>query len=185
MSKVELRKSMREKRKNMDSNLKKNLDEKIRNVFFETKEYQKAEIIFIYVSIGEEFNTIEIIKRVLSDGKRICVPKVLGKTKMEAIEIKSLDDLKEFGFYGILEPSIDGTILSEKADLSIVPGLAFDKEGKRLGYGGGYYDRFFEKYRNSFKISLCYAYQLVTDVYHMPYDVSIDMIISEKEVNYI
>ena len=185
MSKVELRKSMREKRKNMDSNLKRNLDEIIRNVFFETKEYPKAKIIFIYVSIGEEFNTIEIIKRILADGKRVCVPKVFSKTKMEAIEIKSLDDLNECGSYGILEPSVDGTILSEEVDLSIVPGLAFDKDGKRLGYGGGYYDRFFEKYPNSFKISLCYAYQLVTDVYHMPYDISIDMIISEKEISYI
>ena len=185
MSKAELRKSMRETRKNMNGELKKNLDEKIRNVFFETDEYQKAKIIFIYVSMNEEFDTIEIIKRILSAGKRVCVPKVLGRTKIEAIEIKSLDDLNECGSYGISEPSVDGTILSEEVDLSIVPGLAFDKDGKRLGYGGGYYDRFFEKYPNSFKISLCYAYQLVTDVYHMPYDISIDMIISEKEISYI
>lgn len=184
MDKKDLRKQMKNLRKAISLNEKNILDKKIESKLFDTKEYKSANVVFIYVSISDEINTIGIIKRALSDGKRICVPKVLGKTIIEAIEIKSLDDLNYSGAFGILEPTNSESVISEEIDLSIVPGLAFDSSGRRLGYGGGFYDRFFEKYPHSVKVSLCYLFQLVTDVYPMPYDINVDMLILEDKVIY-
>lgn len=177
MDKKSLRKIMREKRKIMDKSEKNILDKELREKLFDTEEYKNSKIIFVYVSTEEEVNTIEIIKRALDDGKSVAVPKIMKNGEMRALKINLLDELKT-GYFNILEPSEDAEDLSEVIDLTIVPGLAFDKENKRLGYGGGFYDRFFERYKNSFKISLCYDYQFVRTVYSEKYDISIEMIIS-------
>ena len=182
MDKKSLRKIMREKRGEMDKIEKQKLDRNLRKKLFETEEYKKSKIVFIYVSTEEEINTIEIIKQLFIDGKVVAVPKIMSDKTMKALKIESFDELLEVGSFGILEPSEDAEDLSELVDLTIVPGLAFDSENKRLGYGGGFYDRFFEEYKNSFKVSLCYDYQFVTTVYPCEYDVSVEMIISNNHI---
>lgn len=174
-----LRKIMRDKRKSMDNSEKKIADESIKNKFLASNEYKNAESIFVYVSTNEEIDTLQIIKSALDNGKKVSVPKVIRSGIMKAIRIKSLEDLSDKNFYGILEPDINGEDCSEEIDLSIVPGLAFTSKGERLGYGGGYYDRFFCAYKKSIKISFCYKYQVVTNVYNSEYDVSIDRIITQ------
>lgn len=179
MSKKMLRDLIREKRKMMNYNEKKRFDMRIRKNVLNSSDYKNSKYIFIYVSMKEEIDTIEIIKIALKDKKVIAVPKILNKEEMIAIKINSLDDLKIAGAFGILEP-VDGLNISEKIDLCIIPGLAFTSKGERLGYGGGYYDRFLSKYKNIKKISLAYSYQLVTDVYSCEYDINIDRIITEN-----
>lgn len=183
MDKNSLRKEMMENRKAMDKNLKALKDEIIRKKIFESTEYINSKIIFIYVNINDEINTIEIIKKLFADGKRVAVPKVFKNPKrMEALEIKYLDELVFKGDFGILEPLENAKNLSDSIDLVIVPGLAFEKSGNRLGYGGGFYDRFFELYPNSKKIALCYDYQIVTNTYSLEYDKKVDKIISEDRI---
>ena len=181
MNKKLLRKIMREKRKSMEKKQKNILDKELREKLFDSEKYKNSKIIFVYVSIEEEINTIKIIKRAFSDEKTVTVPKIMKNGEMRALKINSLDELK-IGYFNILEPNENAEDLSEIVDLTIVPGLAFDKKNKRLGYGGGFYDRFFEKYKNSFKISLCYDYQFVETVYAEKYDVSVDMIISNSYI---
>ena len=182
MDKVSLRKTMREKRKSMDQIEKKLLDKNLRERLFQTEEYKKSKVVFIYVSTSEEINTIEIIKQLFKDGKVVAVPRIMKDKTMKALKINSLDELLEVGSFGILEPSSQSEDLNEIVDLTIVPGLAFDSLNKRLGYGGGFYDRFFVRYKNSIKISLCYDYQFVTTVYPTEYDVSVEMIISNNHI---
>lgn len=179
MDKNTLRKQMREKRASMDFHIKQDFDNKIRMKFLASDEYKNAKVIFTYVSTAEEIDTIKIIEKALEDGKIIAVPMVKSKTKMSAIKINSLSDLCKKGSFGILEPC-DGEDLSDFIDVCIVPGLAFTQKGERLGYGGGYYDRFFEAHNIEKKISFCYSYQLVTNVYNSEYDINVDRIITEN-----
>lgn len=143
--------------------------------------FLKAKIIFIFVSFGSEVDTHRLIEYALMKGKTVCVPKVsLTKKTMDAVEINFLDDLKKSS-YGILEPIYhDNLIEAEKIDLVIVPGLAFDVNGGRLGYGGGYYDKFFTKVNISVKkIGLAYSFQIIDKIPVCEHDVLLDGLISD------
>lgn len=184
MDKGDLRKEIKAKRGGMDKDTKLVYDEKIKKALLESDVYKNSKAIFIYVSMDSEINTLEIIKEVLSSGKRVAVPKVipvsLKKRYMKALKIDSMLELNESGAFGILEPSYECEDISGEVDLVIVPGLAFDLEGNRLGYGGGYYDRFLSKYPNSKKIALCYDFQILKEIPHEFFDEKVDLIISEK-----
>lgn len=147
-----------------------------------SKEYIEAGTIFVYVSFKKEVFTQGIIEDALSKGKRVCVPKVISKEKgMKAISISCLEDLKP-GAMGILEPDFEeAKVVSEKdIDLVLVPGTAFDSIGGRLGYGGGFYDKFLKLLREDcHKIGLGYRIQLVEEIPMDKQDVFIDKIITE------
>lgn len=185
-SKKILRKEILDKRNSMNLNIKKELDNIIFNKFYESSYYKSANKIFIYVSYGSEIDTKKIINKSLDEGKRIFIPRTEYKAKlMDAVEIRSLYDLKEEK-HGILEPSIDKEAIDpNELDLIVVPGVAFDKSGGRMGYGGGYYDRYFKKisYENSVKIkkvALAYCLQILEKVPMDKFDVPIDYILSEN-----
>lgn len=117
--------------------------------------YRSAKKVFCYVSAGSEPDTFLLMEEILRAGKKLFVPKCLDKKgNMAAVEIKSLADL-EVGTFGILEPEKKSGVDKKELDLCIVPGLSFDKEGFRLGYGGGYYDRFLEN-EEIYSIGLCF-----------------------------
>lgn len=182
MNKEKLRSEMIEKRKKLSSDEKALKDKILREKLFATEEYQNAKTIFVYVNMKDEISTKEIIERALKDNKRVAVPKILKNPKrMEALEIKSIDELTCTGSFGILEPNEDVENLNLKIDLTIVPGLAFDKECSRVGYGGGFYDKFFEMYDKSEKIALCYSFQVVTHIDFKEYDKKVDMIITTQK----
>ena len=183
MNKQYLRQSISEIRRSMDKEEKQNKDIQLRETLFETKEYKNSKVVFVYVSMGDEINTIEILKKLFEDKKVVAVPKIFKDSKrMEALRIDSFDDLNQKGAFGILEPSFDAENISELIDLTIVPGLAFESSGKRVGYGGGYYDKFFKVYPRSKKVALCYDYQIVEDTYSQDYDQAVDKIISESRI---
>jgi len=178
--KRELRKSMKLRRSELSDCERQERDNIIYEKLISSEAYLKAKVIFIYISYGDEVNTHSIVKHALSIGKRICVPKVISKeTGMKSIEIKSLDELNA-GAYGILEPHSEGIVVKpDEIDMIILPGLAFDKKGGRLGYGGGFYDRYLTQVKgNTVKAALAYNFQIIEKVPTEEFDVPIDYIIT-------
>lgn len=175
-----LRGEIKERKKELKLEEKRKKDKKIKEKFTASSIYKKATCIFIYVSLKDEVDTHNIIKEALKNGKRICVPKVISiKEGMDAIEIKDFSELVECGAYKILEPLDFKNKIDEKdIDLAVLPGLAFDNEGGRLGYGGGFYDRFIPKLKNEVpKIALAYDFQMVDDVPKDSHDILVDKVI--------
>ncbi|ERI90113.1 5-formyltetrahydrofolate cyclo-ligase [Clostridiales bacterium oral taxon 876 str. F0540] len=182
MNKVEIRKSIKSLRDSMNKNEKKLKDDEIFNKVITSRSYINAKTIFIYVSMGSEADTHRIINKALEDNKLICVPKVINRKEgMKAIKIKSLSELVP-GNFGVLEPvSFESQINPAEIDLLIMPGLAFDKFGGRLGYGAGYYDRFLQFVKKEArKLALAYSFQILDKVPMEDYDVFIDEIITEQ-----
>ena len=183
MRKQDIRRIIKTKREELNKDLKMQLDESIKNRFIESKYFKESNIIFIYVNMDSEINTIEIIKEALIRGKRIAVPKVLPVEKeMVALEIKSLLDLNESGSYGILEPGMDKNDVSEEVDLVVLPGLAFEENGYRIGYGGGFYDKFLNKHQDINKVALCYNFQIISNMPKDDYDQRVDVIMTESKI---
>ena len=141
-------------------------------------EYQQAQTIFCYVSRESEVSTISILQDALKKGKTVAIPKCIDKGVMEGFQITSLSDLKP-GKYGILEPSKTSPQIEAKTvDLCIVPCLSCSTDGKRLGYGGGYYDRYLKKGEFT-KIALCRSQLMLEDIPVEPHDVKMDKVITE------
>lgn len=182
-----LRKEILEKREHIDKAEKEKMDTEILNSFYESKYYKEAMNIFIYISYGSEINTRSIIRRALNESKRIYVPRTELKTRvMDAVEISSLDNLVKSS-YGILEPSKDKPCIDpNELDLIVVPGVAFDRNGGRMGYGAGFYDRYFKKITGNnieriTKLALAYDFQVVNEVPMGEFDMPVDCILTEKE----
>ena len=112
---------------------------------------------------------------IIEDGKKLLVPLVKG-SEMIAVEVKGIEDLEK-NKMGILEPKSGEEV--KDVDLTITPGLAFDKEGYRLGYGGGYYDKFFAKV-DTIKMGIGYSDQMVEKVIHEDYDKKLDYLLTDN-----
>lgn len=151
-------------------------DSIIADAFLTSDLYNKAETLLLYYSSGSEVSTIRILRQALDDGKTVAFPVCLdSKGTMRFYIINSENDLVD-GMYGIKAPSDGCKEFTEGENvLCVVPGLAFDKHGYRIGYGKGYYDRFLSAFRGM-TVGLCYE-QLVYD--SLPYD------IYDKQVNYL
>ena len=171
---------------------KREIDEKsaaMREKLFSLNEFKDAKNIMFYVSFNNEVDTIETIKELLKNKgenkKNIIVPYVEKNNPiLQLSKLNGFDDLEPKTF-GILEPK-DGKIKKfdvKKVDLVLVPGIVFDENGHRIGYGYGYYDRFLRKLnKNKTKIGLCYDFQLVDKIPEEKHDVPMDIIITEKRI---
>lgn len=180
-SKKSIRRLVQERKDVLSKDERQNLDNIIFDKVINSYAYKNSHTIFIFVSYNNEVDTHKIIKQALRDKKILCVPKIISKEEgMDIVQIKSFEDLKE-GAYGILEPADSELKIEEKnIDVSYLPGLAFDRRGGRVGYGGGFYDRFLLKTRkNSKKIGLAYKFQVFTEVPMEEHDVFIDGIITD------
>lgn len=138
-----LRNKILEIRDSLNNNEKELIDNKIFNELINTDLYKRSINIFIYISFSNEINTRNIIEKAFKDKKNVFIPKVYKDDKlMKAIKLNSIDELKKNSM-GILEPIDDSNYIEkENIDLIVVPGVVFDKECNRIGYGGGYYDRY-------------------------------------------
>jgi len=186
MDKKLLRKEMLIKRDNLSKDKKLFLDNRIKERLEEMKFFKEAEKIFIYVGFGSEINTIDFINDFLKEGKKIFIPRTNIEEKiMEAGEIKSLDNLEK-DKYGILEPAKDiKAVKKVDLDLIILPGVVFDELGGRIGYGGGYYDKYLQDLEESIpKAALCYEFQIIDKVPTEEHDIRADYIITEKRAIY-
>ncbi|MBQ4283294.1 MAG: 5-formyltetrahydrofolate cyclo-ligase [Lachnospira sp.] len=156
------------------------------NRLMELKEFCNEKKVLVYVSYNEEVDTWELIERCLSLGKEVYVPKVYGET-IKFHKINSFSLLKA-GKYGIMEPSNE--FRSEWDNLSgvmIMPGLAFGRDFSRVGYGGGFYDRYLSRSLGALKnklttIAVCFDFQIMDSVDVEDYDYRPDIIVSESEV---
>lgn len=144
----------------------------------ETEMFQQARQIYAYVDYNREVSTRPIIEAAWKAGKEIAVPKVDGKALI-FYDLKSYDQLEK-GYYGILEPA-RGDIVEWENPLMIMPGVAFDCKRHRVGYGGGFYDRFLEKHKIP-TIAVAFDFQIMDQVPVEPTDILPDMIITETTI---
>lgn len=180
MNKEDARKIVKEHKSKLTSFEIDSYSKAVSNLLFEKECYKNASVIYIYLAYNQEINTKYIIEQAWRDGKKVGVPKVISKSQMEFYEIKSFKEI-EVGYHGIPEPKETGNLLDEKEVLMILPGLAFDKENNRVGYGGGFYDRYLERYEQKgaifHKTSLAYGFQIFDTLDVDLYDKKVDEII--------
>jgi 5-formyltetrahydrofolate cyclo-ligase len=183
-NKVYIRKSVIEKRDSITIDIKKEWDERILKKLIDNKSYEDSLVLFTFVSFGSEVDTHKIISYALNDGKIVYVPKIKSKDKgIEIFRINTLSDLKP-GYFNILEPLENCPVGNIKdIDLILMPGIAFDRNGGRIGYGAGFYDRFLTNINSDVpKLALAYQFQVLDEVPITEFDVKIDGIISNKEL---
>ena len=174
---------MKAKRERVENKSEK--DESIFRNLISLPEYTSAKTILAYASLEGEINTDRLIEYSLSDGKRVALPKCAdGEGNMDFYIINSLSDLKK-GYFGLREPDPEKCEKVEdfSSSLLIVPGLIFDGAGYRLGYGGGYYDKFIKNF-SFISVGLCYNSLIINEVVRENHDKSVDIIISENEIIY-
>ncbi len=142
--------------------------------------YEKARMLFVYVSVPTEPDTALLIDRALRDGKRLCVPRCREKPRMEAVLLRDAGDLLP-GAYGIPEPA-DGEIVPPRdIDLALIPCVAASREGARLGHGAGYYDAFLQG-TGMEKWCLCFDRLLFDALPAAPWDEPMDAVVTETGV---
>lgn len=155
----------------------------IKEKLFGLPEFQNAKNVMFYASFGSEVETIDALKEAIKNGKIVAVPCTDEKEKtMVASQIIDFGELVERNF-GILEPKEKKEITPEELDIVIVPAIAFDRKGYRIGYGKGYYDRFLSKLGpNTLKIGLAFDFQVVDSLPREEHDLPVDKVITEKRV---
>ncbi len=178
-SKKEIRKLYKEKRKNMSLSESTCQSGMILENFFDMDEYKISANILTYVSHDNEVDTISLISRALCDNKNVAVPRVYGDI-MHFHKINSLSELNA-GAFGILEPET-GDFYEPAEGIIIVPGIAFDKMGHRVGYGGGYYDKFLEKNNGLLSIAFAYDFQVTDYIAYEEYDKKPDILITPEKI---
>ena len=178
--KKELRRKIKEKLSFTTEKYRKEADRKITESILKLEEYQSAGCVFCYVSTGKEMDTFSVLQAILQSGKRLGVPKCMEKGIMNVYEIHSLQELHP-GAYGILEPKEDPERLIQPGaiDFALIPCISCDRSGRRLGHGGGYYDRYLEK-THCVKAALCREELLVDEIPVEEHDLRMDFVISEK-----
>lgn len=179
--KAALRRQLREKLALIPEDDLKQADRQIASNILSLEEFRKAGLIFCFVGVGREIDTKPVIHDALASGKRVAVPKCIGKGLMEAFEITSLTDLEE-GFFGLLEPRPHCPMVPrEQIDFILVPCLSCDRQGYRLGQGGGYYDRYLAKGPFQGAV-LCRGQLLCTEIPHAAHDIPVPLVITDQAV---
>lgn len=148
-----------------------------------TELYQKANHIMLFAAFGSELNLLPLLETIIKEGKHAYLPVVDKKTnRILPIEVHNLEDLKP-GCYGIPEPSLDSyqETTPDLLDLIITPAVAFDIDKYRIGYGAGYYDRFFVSLKKDMlKIGVGFDEQLISEVPREPHDIQLDYVLTDK-----
>lgn len=178
--KLEIRNICKKFRNNLPAEKKQQLDLILQEKFLQIEEYKNTKTLLAFVSKDIEINTETIIKQALADGKTLALPKCKEENLMDFYIVNHLSQLKE-GYYGLLEPDPEKcTMLSDTTDtICLVPGLSFDREGYRIGFGKGYYDRFLLDYKGV-TVGMCYAKCVQESLPKGYYDRPIDILITEK-----
>lgn len=143
--------------------------------FLRLPAYREARSIYGYLSYNQEVRTLPLLRQAQADGKRVAVPKVFG-TEMRFLWLDDLDAVAE-GYCHIPEPIADGPAADDPRALVLMPGLAFDREGRRMGYGGGFYDRFLAAEPDHPTAALCYGFQLLPRLDTEEHDVPVDTVL--------
>ena len=178
--KKKLRKEAFAKRKEISAEERVEKSRRITEHILQSEVYQKAKSVFSFVSMGSEAETRDILKRAWRDGKIVAVPKMKQGREMVFLKIESFADLKE-GRFGVMEPVTQEEMIPEAGDLFLVPGALFDRNKNRIGYGGGFYDTYFEKHQGYRKIGLAFSEQISeTAIPTEVNDIPLDDIVTEN-----
>ena len=175
MDKAALRKEIREKKRAMTLEQINDASEKLMELFLTSSLYRQARAIYGYLPYNQEVRTVPILQQALRDGKRVAVPKVCG----EEMKFIWMDDLSQVsdGYAGIPEPIADEPVADDPTALVLMPGLAFDPQGHRIGYGGGFYDKFLAVEPNHPTLALCYAFQMKDQLETEEFDKNVDCVL--------
>ena len=178
MDKKELRKAISAKKRAMTAAEIEAKSAFLAEKLFAHPAYQRAPALYSYMSYNQEVRTRAIMERALADGKRVAVPKVYG----DEMQFLWLDDLSAVapGAYDIPEPVADAPIADDETALILMPGLAFDREGRRCGYGGGFYDKWLAQHPGHPLVALCYGFQMCDHLETDPHDVPVDVVLWEE-----
>ncbi len=183
--KKEYRKEGLRRRAGLDGVTRRAAEAKILHIVLHSPFYRKADTLFLYVSYGDEVDTHRLMEAALKDGKRVCCPKVANDDRSMAFyRIDSLEELAE-GFHGIWEPAGKGQpCLPAKDSLVIMPGCAFDRDRRRIGYGGGFYDRFLAgcEEEGVVKAAVCFSCQILPYLPEEETDIRPDWLITEEGI---
>ena len=175
MNKTQLRKSIREKKRAMTEEQIREKSEALTRLFLQSEEYRNARSIYGYLPYNQEVRTLPLLEQALRDGKRVAVPKCYGD-EMRFIWMEDLS-LVEKGYAGIPSPIADGPVADDETALVLMPGMAFDKEGHRIGYGGGFYDKFLAREGSHPTLALCYDFQVVSHLETEEFDIPVDKVL--------
>ncbi len=154
----------------------------IQQMFMASREFAEAKTIALYAAAHNEVDTTQVLTQALADGKSVLLP-VVCSDGLDFRQISELASLRR-GTFGIMEPDNSCMVRDPgEADVIVVPGVAFDLAGRRVGYGKGYYDRVLHSLEGTGKlVGFSYELQLVADISTEPHDVTMDMIVTEKRV---
>ena len=183
-SKKTIRNNIQETRDSLTHDFRLSKSTSIANKLIGLKSYDASKEVLAYYPFRSEIDTTIIIRRALKDKKKVILPKVSGK-KLDLYYIKDLENDLSSGSFDIMEPIPSKCILAsyEAIDMVLVPGVGFDRNFNRLGYGGGFYDRLLEKLPGKTpRIALAFNVQLIKNIPVMAHDLKMDIIITEKEI---
>ena len=175
MDKKELRRQIREKKRAMTPAQIEEASSRLGDLFAGTEQYKAAKSVYGYLPYNQEVRTVPILERALADGKRVAVPKVYGD-EMRFIWMTDLSQVEK-GYSGIPEPVADAPVADDPHALVLMPGLAFDPQGHRIGYGGGFYDRFLAKEPEHPTVALCYEFQMLQSLETEKFDIPVDRVL--------
>ena len=175
MDKKELRSMIRAKKRAMTEEEIVVKSEALGKLFRETEQYREAGSIYFYLPYNQEVRTVPMLEQALRDGKKVAVPKVYGD-EMRFLYIEDLSRIEK-GYSGIPEPIDDGPVAEDPKALVLMPGLAFDPQGHRIGYGGGFYDKFLSREPEHPTVALCYDFQMLPKLETEEFDIPVDVVL--------
>ena len=175
MDKAALRRQIRLKKQAMSEAEIEAASARLGTLLAACDQYRQAKTVYGYLPYNQEVRTVPMLEQAIRDGKRVAVPKVYGE-EMKFIYLSDLT-LVEKGYAGIPEPVADGPIADDPTALVLMPGLAFTKDGDRMGYGGGFYDKFLAHEPGHPTVALCYDFQIVERIPTESYDIPVNLVL--------
>ena len=175
MNKKELRGAVRAQKRAMTEEMIRQKSEALTRLFLETEEYRSARSIYGYLPYNQEVRTVPLLEQALRDGKKVAVPKCYDD-EMRFIWLEDLSQVEK-GYAGIPEPIADGPVADDATALVLMPGMAFDREGHRIGYGGGFYDKFLAGETGHPTLALCYDFQVFDHLETEEFDIPVDKVL--------
>ena len=175
MDKNELRSSIRARKRAMTEEEIVSRSQQLAQLFYASEAYKNAKTIYGYMPYNQEVRTIPMMEQALKDGKRVAIPKCYGN-EMKFIFIEDLSQVEK-GYANIPEPIADEPVADDETALVLMPGLAFDPQGHRCGYGGGFYDKFLAAEPNHPTLALCYEFQMLPHLETEAHDIPVDYVL--------
>ena len=174
LNKQELRAVIRKEKLAMAPQDHQRRSEALCRLVLQSPVYRQAKTLYGYIPFNREVQILPLLEQALADGKQVALPKCRG-SEMTFILTDDLSKLRLTG-RGVPEPESDGPVATDPQGLVIVPGLVFDPNGHRIGYGGGYYDRFLAAHPLHTTIALCFDFQMVPCIPAEPHDIPVDTV---------